>query len=55
MHTGFCWENLRKREYLEDPGVDGRIILKLNIEKWNGEGVWTGSIWLRMGTDGGLL
>jgi hypothetical protein len=28
MHKGFWWENLREREHLEDPGVDGRIILK---------------------------
>ena len=27
VHTGFWWENLRKRNHLEDPGVDGRIIL----------------------------
>jgi hypothetical protein len=26
--TGFWWGNLRKREQFEDPGVDGRIILK---------------------------
>jgi hypothetical protein len=25
---GFCWGNLREREHLEDPGVDGRIILR---------------------------
>jgi hypothetical protein len=24
--TGFWWENLRERDYLVDPGVDGRII-----------------------------
>ena len=39
---------VRKHEgrihHLEDPGVDGRIILK-----------WTGSIWLRTRTCGGLL
>ena len=34
MHTGFWWENLREGEHLEDPDVDGRIILKLTIEKW---------------------
>jgi hypothetical protein len=28
-------------------GVDGRIILKGIFEKWGG--VWTGSIWLRIG------
>ena len=24
----FWWENLKKRDHLEDPGVDGRIILR---------------------------
>ena len=27
MHTGFWWGNLRERNHLEDPSVDGRIIL----------------------------
>jgi hypothetical protein len=26
--TGFWWENLRERDYWEDPGVDGRIMLR---------------------------
>jgi len=38
----------------EDPGVDGRIILRWIFRKW-GVGVWTGSNWLRIGTDGGHL
>jgi hypothetical protein len=36
---------------LDDPGVDGRIILKWILEVWDGE-AWTGSICLRIGTGG---
>ena len=35
VHTGFWWVNLRKREHLEDVGVDGRIILKRIFKKWD--------------------
>jgi hypothetical protein len=38
------------RNHLEDPGVDGRIILKWIFKKWDGGGAWTGLIWLRIGT-----
>jgi hypothetical protein len=34
---------------MEDRGVDGGIILKWIFEKWDW-GVWTGSIFLRIGT-----
>jgi hypothetical protein len=27
-YTGLWWGNLRVREHLEDPGIDGRIILR---------------------------
>ena len=53
-HTGFWWRNLREGNILDDPGVDGRIILKWIFWKWVGR-AWTEMIWLRMGTGGGLL
>jgi len=34
---------------LEDPSIDGRIILRWICRKWD-EGAWTGLIWLRIGT-----
>jgi hypothetical protein len=50
---GFGGGNLTERGHLEDPGVDGRIILRWIFGKWNGG--WTGSSWLRIGTGGGHL
>ena len=43
---------MREREHLEDPGVDGRVILRWIFNKWD-VGVWTGLIWLRIVTGGG--
>jgi hypothetical protein len=31
----FWWGNLRERGHLEDPGVDGRIILRWILRKWD--------------------
>jgi len=28
VHTGFWWGSMREEDYLEDPALDGRIILK---------------------------
>jgi hypothetical protein len=53
-YAGFWWGKLRGRDHLGEPGVDGRIILKLIFRKWDGK-TWTGLIWLRMGTGGGHL
>ena len=43
MHTEFYWGNLSKGGHLEDPGIDGRIILGRICEKWVGRGCmdWT--------------
>ena len=51
MYTGFCWGNLREKDHLEDPGVDGRIILRWIFRKWDVRS-WFGSSWLRIGTGG---
>jgi len=53
-HTGFWWGDLRGKHNLEHLGVKGMIILKFTFKKCDG-GAWTGLIWLRVGTGGGLL
>jgi hypothetical protein len=53
VYTGFWWGNLMERQHIEDPGVDERISRWI-FKKWEG-GVWTGLIWLRIGTCGGHL
>jgi hypothetical protein len=39
---------------LEDSGINGKIILREIFRKWDVL-AWAGSIWLRIGTDGGHL
>jgi hypothetical protein len=35
VHAGFSWENLVERDFLEEAGIDGRIILKWIFNKWD--------------------
>ena len=37
VHTGLLRGKLRKRDRLEDLGVDGRITLQWNFKKYNGD------------------
>ena len=40
--------NVKGKDYLEDPGIDGRLTLEWILRKWYGWS-WTGLIWLIIG------
>jgi hypothetical protein len=35
VYTRFWWRNLREKDHLEDPVVDGGIILRWIIRMWD--------------------
>ena len=51
-HAGFWCGNRRERGFLEDLGVDGRIVLKCIFKKQDGR-AWNAFIWMRTGTVAG--
>jgi hypothetical protein len=53
VHTTFWSEILKGRGHPEECVVDRKVILEWILEK-KGE-IWTGCIWIRIGTSGGLL
>ena len=48
MYKELWFGKQKEREHLEDPEIDGRIILGRIFRRWD-VGVWTGSNWLRIG------
>jgi hypothetical protein len=51
MHVGYLWESQKERNHYEGQDVGGWTILKWILDRMG----WTGSIWLRIGTSGGLM
>jgi hypothetical protein len=45
-------KNLKQRHHFEDLGIAKRILLKQTQKQGS---LWTGFVWLRTGTKGGLL
>jgi hypothetical protein len=39
VYSAFWWGNPKRRDHLEDPGIDGRIILRWIFRKWAGRGM----------------
>jgi hypothetical protein len=48
------WESQKERDHYENLDLGGRMIQEWVLEKEDGV-VWTGFIWLRIGTSGRLL
>jgi hypothetical protein len=52
--SGFWFDNLNLRDQFKDLGVDGWILLKWSLKKYDVR-PWAGRIWLRIGSSGRLL
>ena len=47
VYIGFWWRNLREGDHLEEPGIDGTIILRWIFRTWSG-----GMDWIHLAQDG---
>jgi hypothetical protein len=54
VRIGLWWGDLTLRDHLEDPAVDGRVILRWIFKKCDAK-AWSGFSCLRIGTGGGPL
>jgi hypothetical protein len=54
MHIGLWWENQKEGDHQEELDVGGRVIPRWVLEKYD-KVVWTGFIWLGIGTSGRLM
>jgi hypothetical protein len=54
LHIGYWWESQKEREHYEDQDVGGCTILRRILERQDWV-VWTGSMWVWIGTCAGLL
>jgi hypothetical protein len=54
MHIIFWLEILKRKDHVEDLGFTSDHNIEWMLGKYGGK-VWTGCIWLRIGTSGGLL
>jgi hypothetical protein len=50
----YWWESPRERDHKEEQDVGVWIILRRILERWDGV-MWSGLVWLRIGTGGVLL
>jgi hypothetical protein len=53
MHTKFWLGSPKERDHSEDLDIDKRTVIKWVLRK-SDERLWTGFVWLRMGTGDGL-
>jgi hypothetical protein len=50
-HSRFWWGNLKVKYHMEHMGLNGRIILKWTLKKYDWR-MWTTFGWLSIGTSG---